>query len=180
MAIPACSRCNFSLQIVNQLASRNLFGGSMAWSQDAIRLYEQDLLQKADMLAIGLKGLRAADAARAAQLLDAITERLEGAALRETPAVYPVEQGGERQRPLLVATRGEREDIEDFILDILAENPLGLSVQEIVDHLDEAQLDMKRRTLVVRLHRMVHAGKLASRAHGHYALSEAERTRRRA
>ncbi|HKF74109.1 MAG TPA: hypothetical protein VE909_01010 [Xanthobacteraceae bacterium] len=152
----------------------------MTWSQDAIRLYEQDLLQKADMLAIGLKGLRAADAARAAQLLDAITERLEGAALRETPAVYPVEQGGERQRPLLVATRGEREDIEDFILDILAENPLGLSVQEIVDHLDEAQLDMKRRTLVVRLHRMVHAGKLASRAHGHYALSEAERTRRRA
>ena len=152
----------------------------MTWSQDAIRLYEQDLLQKADMLAIGLKGLRAADAARAAQLLDAITERLEGAALRETPAVYPVEQGGERQRPLLVATRGEREDIEDFILDILAENPLGLSVQEIVDHLDEAQLEIKRRTLVVRLHRMVHAGKLASRAHGHYALSEAERTRRRA
>jgi len=150
----------------------------MTWSQDAIRLYEQDLLQKADMLAIGLKGLRAADAARAAQLLDAITERLEGAALRETPAVYPVEQGGERQRPLLVATRGEREDIEDFILDILAENPLGLSVQEIVDHLDEAQLEIKRRTLVVRLHRMVHAGKLASRAHGHYALSEAERVRR--
>ena len=66
------------------------------------------------------------------------------------------------------------------ILDILAENPLGLSVQEIVDHLDEAQLEIKRRTLVVRLHRMVHAGKLASRAHGHYALSEAERTRRRA
>ena len=32
----------------------------MAWSQDAIRLYEQDLLQKADMLAIGLKGLRSA------------------------------------------------------------------------------------------------------------------------
>jgi DNA-binding IclR family transcriptional regulator len=79
-----------------------------------------------------------------------------------------------------VASRGGAEDIEDFILDILAENPLGLSVQEIVDHLDEAQLEIKRRTLVVRLHRMVHAGKLASRAHGHYALSEAERTRRRA
>src|SRR5262249_1959391 len=144
----------------------------MTWSQDAIRLYEQDLLQKADMLAIGLKGLRSADAARAAQLLDTITARLEGAALRDTPAVYPIEQGGERQRPLLVATRGGSEDIEDFILDILAENPLGLSVQEIVEHLDEAQLEIKRRTLVVRLHRMVHAGKLASRAHRHYALSE--------
>jgi hypothetical protein len=155
-----------------------------ASSQDAIRLYEQDLLQKADMLAIGLKGLRSTDAARAAQLLDAITERLEGAALRDIPStssVHPIEQGaGERQRPLLVASRGDSEDIENFILDILAENPLGMSVQEIVEHLDEAQLDMKRRTLVVRLHRMVHAGKLASRAHGHYALSEAERTRRRA
>jgi len=157
----------------------------MAWSQDAIRLYEQDLLQKADMLAIGLKGLRAADPARAEQLLISITERLEGAALEATPAPIapqarePVAMS-ERQRPLLVASRGGSEDIEDFILDILADNPLGLSVQEIVDHLDEAQLEIKRRTLVVRLHRMVHAGKLASRAHGHYALSEAERTRRRA
>jgi hypothetical protein len=154
----------------------------MAWSQDAIRLYEQDLLQKADMLAIGLKGLRSADPARAEQVLTAISERLEGAVL---PGAVPVQAGEpavplERQRPLLVASRGGAEDIEDFILDILAENPLGLSVQEIVDHLDEAQLEIKRRTLVVRLHRMVHAGKLASRAHGHYALSEAERTRRRA
>jgi hypothetical protein len=154
----------------------------MAWSQDALRLYEQDLLQKADMLAIGLKGLRSADPARAAQVLDVISDRLEGAALRDvTPMpASEVATPPERQRPLLVATRGGSEDIEDFILDVLAENPLGLSVQEIVDHLDEAQLDMKRRTLVVRLHRMVHAGKLASRAHGHYALSEAERTRRRA
>ena len=158
----------------------------MAWSQDAIRLYEQDLLQKADMLAIGLKGLRSADPGRAAQILTAISDRLEGAALRDgapAPAANTATEGAvplERQRPLLVSSRGGSEDVEDFILDILAENPLGLSVQEIVDHLDEAQLEIKRRTLVVRLHRMVHAGKLASRAHGHYALSEAERTRRRA
>src|SRR5690348_16389417 len=157
----------------------------MAWSQDAIRLYEQDLLQKADMLAIGLKGLRAADPARAEHLLTAINERLEGAALDPVQARTGQQTAEpaathERQRPLLVASRGGSEDIEDFILDILAENPLGMSVQEIVDHLDEAQLEIKRRTLVVRLHRMVHAGKLASRAHGHYALSEAERTRRRA
>jgi len=155
----------------------------MTLSQDAVRLYEQDLLQKADMLAIGLKGLKSADPGRASALLAAISERLENAVLPDTPALAPVEPAapGERARPLLVASRGGgAEDIEDFILDILAENPLGMSVQEIVDHLDEAQLDMKRRTLVVRLHRMVHAGKLASRAHGHYALSEAERTRRRA
>jgi hypothetical protein len=149
----------------------------MALSQDAIRLYEQDLLQKADMLVIGLKGLRSADAARAAELLSVISDRLEEAVLGDAPP--GVEPAAERQKPLLVATRGG-DDVEDFILEILAENPVGLSVQEIVDHLDEAQLDMKRRTLVVRLHRMVHAGRLAQRAHGHYALSEAERTRRRA
>ena len=132
----------------------------MALSQDAIRLYEQDLLQKADMLAIGLKGLRSADPARAAQLLTVIAERLEGATLRDVVPTHAGEAVAppERQRPLLVASRGGGEDIEEFILDILAENPLGMSVQEIVDHLDEAQLDMKRRTLVVRLHRMVHAG----------------------
>ena len=151
----------------------------MALSQDAIRLYEQDLLQKADMLVIGLKGLRAADAGRATELLGVISERLEGAVLGDAaPGAEPI-AAAERQRPLLVATRGS-DDVEDFILEILAENPVGLSVQEIVDKLDEAQLDMKRRTLVVRLHRMVHAGRLAQRAHGHYALSEAERTRRRA
>src|SRR3977135_4672267 len=130
----------------------------MTLSQDAVRLYEQDLLQKADMLAIGLKGIKPADPGRAAALLVAISERLENAVLPDTPALAPVEAmaPGERQRPLLVASRGGgAEDIEDFILDILAENPLGMSVQEIVDHLDEAQLDMKRRTLVVRLPRRV-------------------------
>ena len=149
----------------------------MALSQDAIRLYEQDLLQKSDMLVIGLKGLRSADAQRAAELLTVITDRLETAVLGDSPV--GAEPAAERGKPLLVASRGS-DDVEDFILEILAENPVGLSVQEIVDHLDEAQLDLKRRTLVVRLHRMVHAGRLAQRAHGHYALSEAERTRRRA
>jgi hypothetical protein len=153
----------------------------MALSQDAIRLYEQDLLQKADTLVLGLKGLRLADAGRAAQVAAVITERLEGAVLRDAAHAAEPPAPGERQRPLLVATRGGgAEDMEDFILDILAESPLGLSVQEIVDHLDEAQLEVKRQTLVVRLHRMVRAGKLASRAHGHYALSEAEHSRRRA
>ena len=153
----------------------------MALSQDAIRLYEQDLLQKADVLAIGLKGLRSADLGRATELLAIIADRLESAVAGDAPGSVGQAVAPERQKPLLVATRGGGgDDVEEFILDILAENPVGLSVQEIVDRLDEAQLDMKRRTLVVRLHRMVQAGRLAQRAHGHYALSEAERTRRRA
>lgn len=159
----------------------------MAVLPDAVRAYEQELLQKADMLALGLKGLRAAAPDRAAELLEDIAARLEVAMARDGGAFVPP-GFDERSRaeprrlaPVVVAARGGgADDIEDFILDILAENPVGLSVQDIVSNLDEAQLDIKRKTLVVRLHRMVHAGKLSSLAHGHYILSEAERSRRRA
>jgi hypothetical protein len=154
---------------------------------DAVRAYEQELLQKAEMLALGLKGLRAAAPERAVELLEHITARLEAAMGRDGAATGPAsfdDRGRMEPRrlgPVVVAARGGgADDIEDFIMDILAENPVGLSVQDIVSNLDEAQLDIKRKTLVVRLHRMVHAGKLSSLAHGHYILSEAERSRRRA
>ena len=155
---------------------------------DAVRAYEQELLQKADMLALGLKGLKAAAPERAAELLDDIAARLEVAVTRDAAGAGIQPGIDERSRaeprrlaPVVVAARGGgADDIEDFILDILAENPVGLSVQDIVSNLDEAQLDIKRKTLVVRLHRMVHAGRLSSLAHGHYILSEAERSRRRA
>ena len=155
---------------------------------DAVRAYEQELLQKADMLALGLKGLRAAAPERAAELLEDIAARLEVAMARDggpATAAPGLDSRGRmeprRLGPVVVAARGGgADDVEDFIIDILAENPVGLSVQDIVSNLDEAQLDIKRKTLVVRLHRMVHAGKLSSLAHGHYVLSEAERSRRRA
>jgi hypothetical protein len=155
---------------------------------DAVRAYEQELLQKAEMLALGLKGLRAAAPERAVELLEDIVARLEVATGRDSGAatVHPGVDARSRPEPrrlapVVVAARGGgADDIEDFIVDILAENPVGLSVQDIVNNLDEAQLDIKRKTLVVRLHRMVHAGKLSSLAHGHYILSEAERSRRRA
>jgi hypothetical protein len=152
----------------------------MTMLPDAVRAYEQELLQKADMLAMGLKGLTSASPERAAELLSEISSRLGRAA---EPVVEAQDRGRDPRRvaPVVVAVRGGgADDIEDFILDILAENPLGLSVQDIVDNLDEAQLEIKRKTLVVRLHRMVHAGRLSSQAHGHYTLSEAERSRRRA
>jgi hypothetical protein len=159
---------------------------------DAVRAYEQELLQKADMLALGLKGLRAAAPERAAELLDEIAERLEHAVARDAAGIVVGAGAGSltgtegrveprRPAPVVVSARGGgADDIEDFILDILAENPSGLSVQDLVSNLDEAQLEIKRKTLVVRLHRLVHAGRLASLSHGHYTLSEAERSRRRA
>jgi hypothetical protein len=154
---------------------------------DAVRAYEQELLQKAEMLALGLKGLRATAPERAAELLDIIAARLEVAARDSGGARHPGRADERRETeprrltPVVVSARGGgADDIEDFIIDILAENPTGLSVQDIVSDLDEAQLDIKRQTLVVRLHRMVRAGKLSPLAHGHYILSEAERSRRRA
>jgi hypothetical protein len=150
---------------------------------DAVRAYEQELLQKADMLAMGLRGLKSAAPDRAADVLAEISSRLARAVGPEQPGLAAPERGPDTRRaaPVVVAARGGgADDIEDFILDILAENPLGLSVQDIVDNLDEAQLEIKRKTLVVRLHRLVQAGRLASQAHGHYTLSEAERSRRRA
>jgi hypothetical protein len=160
---------------------------AMTSSPDALRAYEQELLQKAELLALGLKGLRATAPDRAAELFETIMEKLAGAAIqgggdtRAAAGFYERQAEPRRMTPVVVSARGGGVDeIEDFIMDILGENPTGLSVQDIVNDLAEAQLDIKRQTLVVRLHRMVRAGKLSPLAHGHYILSEAERGRRRA
>jgi len=156
---------------------------------DAVRAYEQELLQKADMLALGLHGLKAAAPERAVDLLDEIAARLQRAVGESTGGGGTAGSAADgraraeprRSAPVVVMARGGGgDDIEDFILDILAESPPGLSVQDIVDSLDAAQLEIKRKTLVVRLHRMVQAGRISAQAHGHYTLSEAERSRRRA
>jgi len=149
-------------------------------SPDTARLVEQDLLAKADVLAHYLRGLAATDPDLAAQILTEIAARLEGALLPDGAAKSGKRGAAlERRQPALTSPRAAGDEIEDFILESLTDSPRGLSVQEIVDRLDEAEIEIKRQTLVVRLHRMVQAGKLASRAHGHYTLSEGEHGRRR-
>lgn len=149
-------------------------------SPDTARLVEQDLLAKADVLAHYLRGLAATDPDLAAQILTEIAARLEGALLPNGATKTGKRAAAlERRQPALVAARSPSDEIEEFILESLTDSPRGLSVQEIVDRLDEAEIEIKRQTLVVRLHRMVQAGKLASRAHGHYTLSEGEHGRRR-
>jgi hypothetical protein len=147
-------------------------------SPDAAGQVRHDLLLKADVLAHYLHALGATDPDFAAQMLAEITARLQSALLPETrkPNSRPVPF--DRRQPVLVSSRAS-DDVEEFILECLATSPLGLSVQEIVDRFEEAAFEIKRQTLVVRLHRMVQAGKLSTRAHGHYALSEAEHGRRR-
>jgi len=151
----------------------------MSVSLESIRQFEQTLLQQAEGLALGLAGLRTSDPGRADHLLEQIVSRLERVAKPGITVPAADDSSADRPRPFVVASRTGGDDIEEFILDILADSPRGLSVQDIVSRMDEAQLSIKRQTLVVRLHRMEHAGKLAAIAHGHYALSEAERGRRR-
>ena len=164
----------------------------MAISSDAVRIYEHDLMQKAEVLMLALKGLQAEAPERAAVIADEIAARLQRGGdddaimermSRSAPAAGATLQERNNQprrpTPLVVATRGGGVDeIDDFILEILAEHPTGLSVQDIVDSLEAAQLEIKRKTLVVRLHRMAHSGRVSPQAHGHYSLSDTERSRR--
>src|SRR5258708_27537500 len=104
---------------------------------DAVRAYEQELLQKAEMLALGLKGLRATAPDRAAELLEDIVARLEGGMGRDggaaiVPAVADTPGPAEPPRlaPVVVtATCGGAHHIGNFIIHILAGNPVGLSGQ---------------------------------------------------
>lgn len=148
----------------------------MSGSPEATRqAVKQDLLLKADVLAHFLKGLKATDADLAAQLVDDIISHLREAVSDPASRTSAENAIPFERRPTLVSLRSgpsDDTDIEDFILDHLALSHAGLSIQEIVDRLEEASIDIKRQTLAVRLHRMVHAGKLASRARGHYILSE--------
>lgn len=137
-------------------------------SAELARSIEQDLLQKADVIGHYLRGLAGTDPEFAARILREITDHLHGSlASGQTPLPG--------RPPVLVTSRpGAGDEVEEFILDNLATSPAGLSVQEIFDRFNEAEIEIKRKTLVVRLHRMEHAGKLMSRAHGHYSLSEVE------
>jgi hypothetical protein len=154
----------------------------MALSLDVVRQVEQDLLLKADVLAYHIGSMVATDPERARNVCDEIITRLRTAVSAETeqdirPDVLRSIDRDRRPTVRLAARSGGADEIEEFILDILA-NSSGLSVQEIVDRFQEAEIEIKRATLVVRLHRMVQAGKLSSRTHGHYVLSEAEHNRR--
>src|SRR6201994_561717 len=154
----------------------------MALSQNVVRQVEQDLLLKADILAYHIGNLVATDAERARSICDEIITRLRAAASidgEQQPKSGVLRSLDRERRPnVRLATRsGGGDEVEEFILDSLAHSS-GLSVQEIVDRFQEADIEIKRATLVVRLHRMVQAGKLTSRTHGHYVLSEAEYNRR--
>ena len=150
----------------------------MALSPDVVRQVEQDLLMKADVLAYHIGNLVVTDAERARAVYEEIIARLRDAVSPAAELAPKSELLSLDRRPNMRLAKSGGDEIEDFILDILAHSPRGLSVQEIVDGLVEAEIEIKRATLVVRLHRMLQAGKLTSRTHGHYVLSEAEHNRR--
>ena len=148
----------------------------MSLSVEAVRQVEQALRTKAEVLAYEIGNLVPIDPERARAISAEIIALLNEAVSSESdPPIKSEMFSLERRR---TAKSGGGDEIEDFVLDILAHSPRGLSVQDIVERLQEAEIEIKRATLVVRLHRMVQAGKLTSRTHGHYVLSEAEHNRR--
>ena len=150
----------------------------MALSPDVVRQVEQDLLVKTDVLAYHIGNLVVTAPERARAVFEEIVARLRHAVSPAADLAPKSELLSLDRRPNVRLAKSGGDEIEDFILDILAHSPRGLSVQEIVDGLVEAEIEIKRATLVVRLHRMLQAGKLTSRTHGHYVLSEAEHNRR--
>ena len=154
----------------------------MALSLEVTREIEQDLLRKAGALAEYVGILVAADPERARSVCDEIISQLRAAIsadAEQEPRSGVLRSLDRERRPnvRLAARSGGGDEVEEFILDILAHSS-ELSVQEIVDRFEEADIAIKRPTLVVRLHRLLQAGKLTSRTHGRYMLSEAEHNRR--
>ncbi len=148
----------------------------MSLSIEAVRQVEQGLRTRAEVLAYEIGNLVPIDPERAraisAEIIALLNEAVSGES--DPPIKSELFSLEARRTP----KSGGRDEIEEFVLDIFAHSPRGLSVQDIVERLQEAEIEIKRATLVVRLHRMVQAGKLTSRTHGHYVLSEAEHNRR--
>jgi hypothetical protein len=147
----------------------------MSLSTEAVRQVEQGLRTRAEVLAYEIGNLVPIDPERARAISAEIIALLNEAVSQSDPPVKSELFSLEARR---TPRSGGRDEIEEFVLDIFAHSPRGLSVQDIVERLQEAEIEIKRATLVVRLHRMVQAGKLTSRTHGHYVLSEAEHNRR--
>src|SRR5271154_6958042 len=109
----------------------------MAMSPDVVRQVEQDLLVKAVVLAYHIGNLVVTDAERARAVYEEIVARLRNAVSPAADLAPKSELLSLDRRPVRLAKSGG-DEIEDFILDILAHSPRGLSVQEIVDGLVEA------------------------------------------
>lgn len=70
-------------------------------------------------------------------------------------------------------SRGVEESpgVEGAIFSMLQQAPDGLTVEDLVQRLGRYQFNVKRTTLIVRLRRMVVAGKLKTKTRGQYILA---------
>ena len=116
----------------------------MALSPDVVRQVEQDLLVKADVLAYHIGNLVVTDAERARAVYEEIVARLRNAVSPAADLAPKSELLSLDRRPSVRLAKSGGDEIEDFILDILAHSPRGLSVQEIVDGLVEAEIVFAR------------------------------------
>jgi len=110
----------------------------MALPSDVVRQVEQDLLVKADVLAYHIGNLVVTDPERAKAVYEEIVARLREAASPAVDLAPKSELLSIDRRPHVRLAKSGGDEIEDFILDILAHSPRGLlSVQEIFDGLPQ-------------------------------------------
>ena len=130
-----------------------------------------------------LRGLAATDAAAASDLRREVIEFLTASAEPSTRARNSrgdnlVDLSAARQVHVSSASSDKVPEIEIDIMDILDGDSAGMHIDAIHDRLEDLSLGVTKGNLSVRLHRMMKSGRLMSTARGHYALSDAERTRR--
>ena len=117
----------------------------MSLSIEAVRQVEQGLRTRAEVLAYEIGNLAPIDPERARAISAEIIALLNEAVSQSDPPVKSELFSLETRR---APRSGGRDEIEEFVLDIFAHSPRGLSVQDIVERLQEAEIEIKRATLV--------------------------------
>ncbi len=67
-------------------------------------------------------------------------------------------------------------NIDEFILRVLEDSESTMSIQQIVDALEEADYTFSRPSLVVKLHRLVKKRLLERPSNGHFQIAKTSRT----
>ena len=120
-----------------------------------------------DEIAIMLIGLSAQNPQLATTLAGLATEALNGSIGKtidpNSDNVVPLHD----EKPHF--DRFEKvESVDDFIVAIARESGATMSIQQIVDFLEESGIEINRPSLIVKLHRMVKRGQLVHTSNGHF------------
>lgn len=145
---------------------------------DALRLARADIMTMASRIAIQLAGVRArygeVGSTIACEVIGVIsssslaTEAPKPNAKDSTNADLAIIQTGPTD---LDIADNDKDSATNFILNIASAYGAPVSVQQFYDALKDANIDITRSNLVVKLHRLVKSNKLTSPSTGHFRIN---------